>query len=78
MVSCQYVALGWKSGTESRGDSFTDVFLKIDIENTTPAMSPDALRTYPPKSGSSSFLSLGASKDEGLALALAAVNGATV
>ena len=36
-----------------------------------------ALQTKPPNSGSLSFLSLGASKDEGLALALAAVNGAT-
>lgn len=36
-----------------------------------------ALRTKPANTGSLSFLSLGASKDEGLALALAVVNGAT-
>lgn len=64
----------------------TDIFwilsLKMNVEKGelslfNPTMYFSALRTKPPNSGSLSFLSLGASKDEGLALVLAAVNGAT-
>lgn len=57
----------------------TDIFwilpLKTDLTEITLYFS--ALWTKPPNNGSLSFLLLGASKDEGLALVLAAVNEAT-